>query len=73
MIVNTVFDSVTNALSAGQKVELRGFGSFHIRHRNPQMGRNPKSGAKAEIPAKRLPFFKAGKELREMVNNKKSN
>ena len=56
-------------LIEGKKVELRGFGSFRIRERNARTGRNPKSGAKVEVPAKRVPFFKAGKELRELVDN----
>jgi integration host factor subunit beta len=52
----------------GKKVELRGFGSFRIRERNARLGRNPKSGAQVDVPAKRVPFFKAGKELRELVD-----
>ena len=72
LVVNTILDSITNALANGQKVELRGFGSFRVRRRNPRLGRNPKSGAKVEVPAKQVPFFKAGKELREMVDDKKS-
>jgi integration host factor subunit beta len=69
VIVNILFNSITEALSQGDKVELRGFGSFRIRHRNPREGRNPKTGAAVHIPAKKVPFFKAGKELREMVDN----
>ena len=69
VVVNTVFQSITESLSEGKKVELRGFGSFRIRERNARTGRNPKSGAKVEVPAKRVPFFKAGKELRELVDN----
>ena len=72
LVVNTILDSITNALANGHKVELRGFGSFRVRHRNPRLGRNPKSGAKVEVPAKQVPFFKTGKELREMVDCKKS-
>jgi integration host factor subunit beta len=68
IIVNTVFQSITESLSEGQKVELRGFGSFRIRERNARLGRNPKSGAQVNVPAKRVPFFKAGKELRELVD-----
>jgi integration host factor subunit beta len=68
-IVNILLNSITEALSKGDKVELRGFGSFRIRQRNPREGRNPKSGDAVFIPAKRVPFFKAGKELREMVDN----
>ena len=69
VIVNILFNSITEALSQGDKVELRGFGSFRTRHRNPREGRNPKTGAAVHIPAKKVPFFKAGKELREMVDN----
>ncbi len=69
VIVNILFNSITEALSQGDKVELRGFGSFRIRNRNPREGRNPKTGASVHIPAKKVPFFKAGKELREMVDN----
>ena len=69
VIVNILFNSITEALSQGDKVELRGFGSFRTRHRNPREGRNPKTGASVHIPAKKVPFFKAGKELREMVDN----
>jgi integration host factor subunit beta len=72
LVVNTILDSITNALANGHKVELRGFGSFRVRRRNPRLGRNPKSGAKVEVPAKQVPFFKTGKELREMVDCKKS-
>ncbi|MFQ5451671.1 MAG: integration host factor subunit beta [Nitrospinaceae bacterium] len=68
VVVNTVFQSITESLSEGQKVELRGFGSFRIRERNARIGRNPKSGDKVDVPAKRVPFFKAGKELRELVD-----
>ena len=68
VIVNTVFQSITESLSQGKKVELRGFGSFRIRSRNARTGRNPKSGEKVDVPAKKVPFFKAGKELRELVD-----
>ena len=68
VVVNTVFQSITESLSEGKKVELRGFGSFRIRERNARIGRNPKSGAQVDVPAKRVPFFKAGKELRELVD-----
>lgn len=68
-IVNILFSSITEALSQGDKVELRGFGSFRIRDRNPREGRNPKTGDTVHIPAKKVPFFKAGKELREMVDS----
>jgi integration host factor beta subunit len=67
-IVNTVFDNITDALAKGDKVELRGFGSFRIRHRNSRKGRNPKTGSAVDVPQKRVPFFKVGKRLRELVN-----
>ena len=70
VIVNTVFQSITDSLAEGKKVELRGFGSFRIRQRNARIGRNPKSGEKVEVPAKKVPFFKAGKELRALVDDK---
>jgi integration host factor subunit beta len=67
-MVNTVFQSITESLAQGKKVELRGFGSFRVRSRNARIGRNPKSGDRVDVPAKRVPFFKAGKELRELVD-----
>ena len=68
VIVGIIFQSISNSLAEGDKVELRGFGSFRIRERNPRVGRNPKSEEKVDVPAKKVPFFKAGKELREMVD-----
>ena len=68
-VVNILLNSITEALSEGDKVELRGFGSFRIRNRNPREGRNPKTGDTVQMPAKRVPFFKAGKELRDMVDS----
>ena len=68
VVVNTVFQSITESLSEGKKVELRVFGSFRIRQRNARIGRNPKSGTQVDVPAKKVPFFKAGKELRELVD-----
>ncbi len=67
-IVNTVFENITDALAKGDKVELRGFGSFRIRQRNARKGRNPKTGTSVSVPEKRVPFFKVGKRLREHVN-----
>ena len=67
-IVNTVFDNITDALAKGDKVELRGFGSFRIRQRNARKGRNPKTGTGVSVPEKRVQFFKVGKRLRELVN-----
>lgn len=69
IIVNTVFESIVNSLREGEKIELRGFGSFRIRHRGSRTGRNPKTGDKVKVPPKRIPFFKPGKELRELLND----
>jgi integration host factor subunit beta len=69
LVVNLVFDSMCAALTKGEKVEIRGFGSFTIRKREAREARNPKSGAVVKIAAKKTPFFKTGKELRERVNN----
>jgi integration host factor subunit beta len=68
VIVDTIFDAVVGALKSGDKIEIRGFGSFRIRQRKPRIGRNPKTGAKVEVPAKRVPYFKPSKELRDLVN-----
>lgn len=68
MVVNIIFDSMTEALQGGDKVEIRGFGSFTVRERESREARNPKSGEVVRIPAKKTPFFKTGKELRERVN-----
>ena len=69
VIVNTVFDSIIDALRKDEKIELRGFGSFRIRQRRSRQGRNPKTGDKVDVPAKRIPYFKPGKELKELINN----
>lgn len=69
LVVNIVFDSMGDSLKKGEKVEIRGFGSFTIRERGAREARNPKSGAVVNIPAKKVPFFKTGKELRERVDN----
>jgi len=69
VIVNTVFDSITHALQKDEKIELRGFGSFRIRQRRSRQGRNPKTGDKVDVPAKRIPYFKPGKELKELINS----
>jgi integration host factor subunit beta len=68
IIVNTVFDSIVQSLREGEKIELRGFGSFRIRRRGARIGRNPKTGDRVEVPPKRIPYFKPGKELRELLN-----
>ena len=69
--VNIIFDSMINAIKRGERIELRGFGSFVVRERKPRMGRNPKSGAEVKLKERKVPFFKTGKELRIMVDNKK--
>jgi integration host factor subunit beta len=69
LIVNTIFDTIGDALISGDRVEIRGFGSFTIRERDAREARNPKSGDVVKIAAKKTPFFKTGKELRERVNN----
>jgi integration host factor subunit beta len=67
-IVETIFESIIQALQTGDKIEIRGFGSFRTRQRRGRIGRNPKTGAKVEVPAKRIPFFKPSKELKDFVN-----
>ncbi len=67
-IVTTIFDEITNALAAGRRVELRGFGAFSTRDRDARTGRNPRTGAAVKVDAKRVPYFKPGKELREKLN-----
>ena len=66
--MNTIFDSISTALARVEKVELRGFGSFRVRRRNSRRGRNPKTGSTVSVPEKRVPFFKVGKRLKELVN-----
>lgn len=68
VIVNTFFESIVDSLRRYEKIELRGFGSFKLRQRRARIGRNPKTGARVEVPAKVVPYFKAGKDLRELVN-----
>ena len=69
--VNIIFDSMVDALKRGEKIEIRGFGCLTIRQRQSRLGRNPKSGAEVRLGKRKVPFFKTGKELRQMVNNKK--
>ena len=69
LIVNTVFESIVQSLKEGEKIELRGFGSFRIRHRGARIGRNPKTGDRVAVPPKRIPYFKPGKELKELLNS----
>jgi integration host factor subunit beta len=68
IIVNTVFSSIIEALQADDKIELRGFGSFRVRRRRSRQGRNPKTGDRVEVPEKRIPYFKPGKELKDLIN-----
>jgi integration host factor subunit beta len=67
-IVSTIFDEITNALSRGDRVELRGFGSFSVKRRGPRMGRNPRTGDAVPVAEKFIPYFKTGKVLRERIN-----
>jgi integration host factor subunit beta len=68
VIVETLFDSIIHALRSNDKVEVRGFGSFRTRQRESRIGRNPKTGVRVDVPAKRVPYFKPSKELRDLVN-----
>ncbi len=70
VIVEAVFTSIMDALQKGDKIELRGFGSFRLRKRGSRTGRNPKTGVGVHVPAKRVPYFKPGKELRELINSR---
>lgn len=67
-LVEIVFESIIDTLNQGEKIELRGFGSFRVRKRGARRGRNPKTGDPVDIPAKRVPYFKPGKELKELIN-----
>ncbi len=68
LIINTVFDEIIQALGNGDRVELRGFGAFSVKARHARTGRNPRTGDQVSVDAKRVPFFKTGKELRERLN-----
>ena len=70
IIVEAALKSVVNALQNGQEVEIRGFGSFRFRNRAPRKGRNPKTGEKVDVPPKKIPYFKMGKELKALLNGK---
>src|SRR3982074_2711717 len=70
--VEAIFDSVVRSLRGGDKIEIRGFGSFRTRQRQARVGRNPKTGARVEAPAKKIPYFKPSKELKDIVNNSAS-
>lgn len=69
-IVNTILDEIIGAMKDGNRIELRGFGAFSVKSRNARMGRNPRTGSSVEVIAKRVPFYKTGKELRERLNTK---
>jgi integration host factor beta subunit len=68
LVVNTVFEAMTEALASGDRIEIRGFGSFQVKKRRAREGRNPRTGEKVSVKAKKVPFFKVGKELRERVD-----
>jgi integration host factor subunit beta len=68
-IVETIFDSIIESIQKGEKIEIRGFGSFRTRQRRGRVGRNPKTGEKVEVPPKKIPFFKPSKELKDFVNS----
>ena len=68
VIVEAIFDSIVKSLRAGDKIEIRGYGSFRTRQRQPRVGRNPKTGTRVEVPSKRIPYFKPSKELKDLVN-----
>ncbi len=68
-IVRVVFEEITGALERGDRVELRGFGTFTVKQRNARIGRNPRTGATVQVAPKAVPFFKTGKQLRESVNS----
>ncbi len=68
VVVNTFFESIVGSLQRQEKIELRGFGSFKLRYRRARVGRNPKTGARVEVPPKVVPYFKPGKDLRKLVN-----
>jgi len=72
VIVDTVFKTIVEALHRGEKIELRGFGSFRLRRRQPRKGRNPKTGDKVDVPPKKVPYFKPGKELKDLINKGES-
>jgi integration host factor subunit beta len=68
-IVSTVFDTITSALAAGERVELRGFGAFSVKQRGARTGRNPRTGESVQVTEKLIPYFKTGKQLREKLNS----
>lgn len=68
VIVETIFESIVKSLRSGDKIEIRGFGSFRTRQRDARIGRNPKTGARVDVPPKKIPYFKPSKELKDLVN-----
>src|SRR4051794_36425169 len=72
VVVETIFDSIVRSLRAGDKIEIRGFGIFRPRQRKPRVGRNPKTGDRVDVPAKKIPFFKPSKGLKDLVNGEAS-
>jgi integration host factor subunit beta len=72
LVVDTIFETMSGALAKGDRIEIRGFGSFEVRTRKPRQGRNPKTGAAVSVPEKKVPFFKVGKELRVRANKPES-
>ena len=68
-VIDTFLDTITQSIVSGGRVEIRGFGSFMVKDYKPYIGRNPKTGSQIQVPPKKLPFFKVGKELKEMVDN----
>lgn len=71
LMVETIFESIVNALRSSDKIEIRGFGSFRTRQRQSRIGRNPKTGARVEVPPKKVPYFKPSKELKDLINSSK--
>src|SRR3984893_4488667 len=71
VIADAIFASIVQALRSGDKIEIRGFGSFRTRQRQPRVGRNPKTGTRVDVPSKRIPYFKPSKELKDLVNTSK--
>src|SRR5947199_10500682 len=69
VIVETIFESIVKSLRTGDKIEIRGFGSFRTRQRDARVGRNPKTGERVDVPPKKIPYFKPSKELKDLVNN----
>ena len=67
-LVNTIFNEITDAMSSGRRIELRGFGAFSVKHRKPRLGRNPRTGRSVQVEEKIVPFFKPGKLMRDKLN-----